>query len=477
MMAATNNAVGGRGPCGGRVGRGGKREGMAGRTGSNHPRGREPMDKVRQLQRRLWVAAKRHPGRRFHALYDRIARGDVLAEAWKRVKRNRGAAGVDAQTLADIEQHGVERFLEELGVTLRAGTYRPTAVLRRYIPKADGKRRPLGIPTIRDRVVQMAAKLVLEPIFEADFRPSSYGFRPRRSATQALETLRKLGARRGNHVLDADIRDYFGSIDHDKLMKLVERRVSDRRVLKLLRQWLRCGVMEEGREIATLSGTPQGGVISPLLSNIFLHVLDVAWERHGAHLGTMVRYADDFVVMCTTRSACEQAERRVREVLARLGLELHPDKTRRVDLSLGKEGFDFLGCHLRKRMSGPIWEQSRRRVYFLQRWPSQRSMKRVRQRVKELTGRARNGVKDVRVLIRALNPVLRGWGNYFRTGNAKSKFNQIDRYVWRRLRDFLRKRKGRNLRAGEVEGWTCDFFVEGHGLHRLRGTVQYPEAA
>ncbi|AUX29625.1 RNA-directed DNA polymerase [Sorangium cellulosum] len=450
---------------------------MAGRTGSNHPRGREPMDKVRQLQRRLWVAAKRHPGRRFHALYDRIARGDVLAEAWKRVKRNRGAAGVDAQTLADIEQHGVERFLEELGVTLRAGTYRPTAVLRRYIPKADGKRRPLGIPTIRDRVVQMAAKLVLEPIFEADFRPSSYGFRPRRSATQALETLRKLGARRGNHVLDADIRDYFGSIDHDKLMKLVERRVSDRRVLKLLRQWLRCGVMEEGREIATLSGTPQGGVISPLLSNIFLHVLDVAWERHGAHLGTMVRYADDFVVMCTTRSACEQAERRVREVLARLGLELHPDKTRRVDLSLGKEGFDFLGCHLRKRMSGPIWEQSRRRVYFLQRWPSQRSMKRVRQRVKELTGRARNGVKDVRVLIRALNPVLRGWGNYFRTGNAKSKFNQIDRYVWRRLRDFLRKRKGRNLRAGEVEGWTCDFFVEGHGLHRLRGTVQYPEAA
>ncbi|WP_437659158.1 group II intron reverse transcriptase/maturase [Sorangium sp. So ce1182] len=432
---------------------------------------------MRQLQRRLWVAAKRHPGRRFHALYDRIARRDVLAEAWKRVKRNRGAAGVDAQTLADIERHGVERFLEELGVALRAGTYRPAAVLRRYIPKADGKKRPLGIPTIRDRVVQMAAKLVLEPIFEADFRPSSYGFRPRRSATQALETLRKLGARGGNHVLDADIRDYFGSIDHDKLMKLVERRISDRRVLKLLRQWLRCGAMEEGREVATLSGTPQGGVISPLLSNIFLHVLDAAWERHGAHLGTLVRYADDFVIMCSTRSACEQAEKRVREVLARLGLELHPDKTRRLELSWGKEGFDFLGCHLRKRLSGRIWEQSRRRVYFLQRWPSQRSMKRVRQRVKELTGRGRNGVKDVRVLIRDLNPVLRGWSNYFRTGNAASKFNQIDDYVRRRLRDFLVKRKGRNLRAGEIEGWTSDFFVEGHGLYRLRGTVQYPEAA
>ncbi|MDC0680633.1 group II intron reverse transcriptase/maturase [Sorangium atrum] len=330
---------------------------------------------------------------------------------------------------------------------------------------------------MRDRVVQMAAKLVLEPIFEADFRPNSYGFRPRRSATEALETLRKLGARGGNHVLDADIRDYFGSIDHDKLMKLVERRVSDRRVLKLLRQWLRCGVMDEGREVATLSGTPQGGVISPLLSNIFLHVLDAAWERHGAHLGTLVRYADDFVIVCSTRSACEQAEKRVREVLARLGLELHPDKTRRVDLSWGKEGFDFLGCHLRKRMSGPIWEQSRRRVYFLQRWPSQRSMRRVRQRVKELTGRARNGVKDVRVLIRDLNPVLRGWGNYFRTGNAADKFNQIDSYVWRRLCGFLVKRKGRNLRAGETEGWTRDFFVEGHGLYRLRGTIQYPEAA
>jgi len=475
-MGVQNNAPGGRGPCGGRVGGGGKREGMAGRSGPNHPRRRKPSDKVRQLQRRLWVAAKRHPGRRFHALYDRIARGDVLAEAWKRVRKNRGAAGVDAQTLSDVEQYGVERFLEELGAELRAGRYRPAAVLRRYIPKADGKKRPLGIPTVRDRVVQMAAKLVLEPIFEADFLPCSYGFRPRRSATQALETLRKLGARGGNHVLDVDIRDYFGSIDHKKLMLLVARRISDQKVLKLLRQWLRAGVMEDGLERRMLSGAPQGAVISPLLSNIYLHVLDAAWQRHGAHLGTLVRYADDLVVMCATRSACEQAERRVRDVLARLGLELHPDKTRRVDLSWGKEGFDFLGCHLRKRLSGPIWVKSRRRVYFLQRWPSQRSLKRVRQRVKELTGRHRNGVKDVRVLIRDLNPVLRGWGNYFRTGNAHAKFTDLDRYVVGRLRTFLVKRKGRNLRAGEVERWTRDFF-EAHGLIRLRGTIQYPGAA
>jgi group II intron reverse transcriptase/maturase len=449
---------------------------MAATSGPNHPDGRKPIDKVRQLQRRLCGAAKRSPERRFHALYDHLSRSDVLEEAWKRVRCNKGAAGVDKQTIADIEQSGVEVFLEDIGVDLREGTYRPEMVRRQYIPKADGKKRPLGIPTVRDRVVQMAAKLVLEPVFEADFKSTSYGFRPKRSATMGLETLRKRGAKGGNHVLDADIRDYFGSIDHEKLLKLVSKRISDRRILKLLRKWLEAGVMEEGKVRHPTAGTPQGGVISPLLANIYLHVLDVAWEREGAKYGTLVRYADDFVVMCDTKRDVECAEARVRRVLAWLGLELHPEKTRTVDLSLGKHGFDFLGCHLRKRMSGPIWAKERRRVYFLQREPSKRSIKRVRQRVKALTSRRSSGVKDVRVILDDLNPVIRGWGQYFRTGNAAKRFNQLDSYIWRRLQTFMKKRKGRNLKAGELARWDRDFFWS-HGLHRLKGTVRYPEAA
>ncbi len=472
MIATTNNVAGGKGPCGEHVGGARTREGMTGRTGSNSPRGRVPTDKVRQLQRRLWVAAKRSPARRFHALLDRVWRDDVLLAAWRRVKRNRGAAGVDRETLAVVEQYGVERMLNELQATLRAGAYRPRPVRRRYIPKADGRQRPLGIPTVRDRVAQMAATLVLEPIFEADFRASSYGFRPRRSATQALETLRVRGARRGNHVLDADIRDYFGSIDHAKLMALVEQRISDRRVLKLLRQWLAAGVMEEGRRTATVAGTPQGGVISPLLSNIYLHVLDRVWEDRCAQLGTLVRYADDFVVLCDTKAAVEEARHRVSAVLTRLGLELHPKKTRMVDLSRGRAGFDFLGCHLRKRVSGPRWERTQQRVYHLQRWPSTRAMARVRTRVRALTPRRRCH-EDLRFVIAEVNQVVRGWGAYFRTGNAAIKFIQIDRYVEERLRELLVKRHGSQLRPGCAAAWRRPFF-EALGLYRLNGTIRYP---
>ncbi|MBI3506740.1 MAG: group II intron reverse transcriptase/maturase [Proteobacteria bacterium] len=446
---------------------------MAGVTGPNDPGGEQPRDKVRQLQRRLWAAAKRTPGRRFHARYDHLWRDDVLQEAWKRVRANQGAAGVDGQTIAAVEQYGVARMLQELGAALREQQYRPAVVLRRYIPKGNGGKRPLGIPTVRDRVAQMAAKLVLEPIFEADVLPCSWGFRPKRGALGALETLRKLGAKGHPHVLDADIRDYFGSIDHAQLLTLVARRISDRRVLKLVRQGLEAGVMEDGAVTRSIAGTPQGGGISPLLSKIYLHVLDVLWTRQSAQIGTLVRYADDFVVMCRTKGECEKAEQRIREILRRLGLELHPDKTRRVELFDGKEGFDCLGHHLRKRMSGVRWERKRQRVYFLNRWPSQRALKRVRARVKELTPRRRCH-EDIREVIATLNPVLRGWANYFRTGNAAKRFNQIDEYVWRRLRYLRFQRKGRNVKPGDTAKWTRQYFWN-LGLHRLRGTVRYPE--
>ena len=474
-MAAQQNAVGGTGPCFEGAGGRGTRKGMSGRTSrSNHPGGRESAVNVRRLQRRLCGVAKRQPGRRFHALYDRIHRRDVLREAWERVRANRGSAGVDNQTLIEIQQLGVETFLEGIAVELKAGGYRPKAVLRRYIPKADGRQRPLGIPTVKDRVVQAAAKLVLEPIFEADFQPCSFGFRPKRSATDALEVLREQG-KQCNHVLDADIRNYFEEIDHGKLMKLVEERVSDRRVLRLIRLWLRVGVMEDGLVEERLSGTPQGGVISPLLANIYLNVLDRVWTRRYAHVGTLVRYADDFVVMCRTKSAVEEAEQRVRSVLDRLGLELHPEKTRLVDLSWGQHGFGFLGCHLRKQMSGRIWEEKRKRVFYLHRRPSRRSMQRIRDKVrmKTLRGRCHADLRDV---IKDVNATLRGWGNYFRTGNAAQSFNQVDSFVWSRLRKLRKARKGRHLKAGEARRWTRDYF-QSFGLHRLRGTVRYPGAA
>ncbi len=427
------------------------------------------VDKVRELQRKLWVCAKQSKTRRFHALYDRIYRSDVLWRAWTRVRRNGGAAGVDQATLGSIEEQGVAQFLEGIQADLKAGRYRPSPVMRRWIPKADGKQRPLGIPTVRDRVVQMAAKIVVEPIFEADFLESSYGFRPKRSATQALEAIREAGNRGYNFVLDADIKGYFDNIQRETLMDLVKERISDRRVLKLIRQWLAAGVMEDGTVRETLAGTPQGGVISPLLANIYLNYLDRIWQSRCSQIGMLVRYCDDFVVMCQRESQAREALRRVGLVMQRLGLELHPEKTRMVDLRRGREGFVFLGCTVRKKRSiqrNPRW-------HFMQRWPSPKAMKRIRERVREMTD-ARQSGSDVKQIIAKLNPVLRGWGNYFRSGNADQKFNQLDQYVFACLMRWQYRRGGQ--RKGRAEKWTHDRLVS-MGLYRLRTTVKYPAQA
>jgi group II intron reverse transcriptase/maturase len=428
-------------------------------------------DPVHALQHALYRAAKADPGRRFHALSDKVYRRDVLERAWVNVRRNGGAAGIDRKTIADIEQYGVTRLLDELAADLKDGTWRATAARRVFIPKPGSReQRPLSIPTVRDRVVQAAVKIVLEPVFEADMLNCSFGFRPRRAAHDALQVLIDESWRGRRWVVETDIANCFEAIPHEKLMHAVEERVSDQAVLKLLRAMLRAGVMHDGTVRRTVTGTPQGGVVSPLLANVYLHRLDRAWDTR-AH-GVLVRFADDVVVMCMSRAQAEAALVRLTDLLAELGLEPKAAKTRIVQLVVdgGKSsGFDFLGFH--HRLVRSDGRRTGKHVTFLARWPANKAMQHARDRIRELTDR-RLLLLPVEEIVTRVNRFVRGWTAFFRYGNSARHFDKIRAYMRMRLALFIAKRHHRS----RAFGWQVVAFASPNqlGLISLDGIVAAP---
>ena len=424
-------------------------------------------DRVQALQRTLYRAAKADPGRRFHALHDKVYRRDVLECAWVQVRRNGGAAGIDRTTIADVEAYGVTRLLDELAADLKAGSYRPLPARRVFIPKRGSEeKRPLSIPAVRDRVAQMAVKIVLEPIYEADFLPCSFGFRPKRSVHDALQVLIDECWQGRRWVIETDIANCFSAIPHEKLMQAVEERISDQGVLKLLRAMLRAGVMQDGQLRREMTGTPQGGPASPLLCNIYLHRLDRQWDadRHGV----LVRYCDDLVVLCRSRQEAERALTALTALLADLGLEPKAAKTRIVHLSEGGEGLDFLGFHHR-------WVRAKsprsRHVLFLARWPTRTAMQHARDRVRELTVRKRLWL-PVEEIVQDVNRFLRGWAGFFRYGNSTLHFEKIRNYALMRLTLVIAKRHHRSRAFGR----SVVFFQSPNqlGLIELNGIVVAP---
>jgi group II intron reverse transcriptase/maturase len=423
-------------------------------------------DSVRELQRTLYRAAKADPGRRFHALYDKVHRRDVLERAWELVRANRGAAGIDKQTIADVERYGVSRLLDELAADLRDGRWRPLPARRVFIPKPGREElRPLSIPAVRDRVVQAATKIVIEPIFEADMLECSFGFRPRRSAHDALQVLVDESWRGRRWIAESDIANCFEAIPHSGLMSAIGERICDRRLLKLLRAMLRAGVMQHGTVTRGDAGTPQGGVISPCLCNVYLHRLDRQWAQRGH--GVLVRYADDLLAICRSRQEAERALAALTAILAELGLELKQPKTRVVHLTDGGEGLDFLGFHHRRvRVRNPRY----RHVTFLARWPTRQKRQHARDRIRQLTDRRRLLLSDEQV-VREVNAFLRGFAAYFRYGNSATQLAQINRYAAERLALFVGKRHKRGRRTGWAR---LVASPDRMGLIDLSGTIVAP---
>lgn len=407
--------------------------------------------KARELWKTLYLCAKENPRRRFHALYDKVYRPDILAEAWRRVKANKGSGGVDKQTIKEIvDQYGERNFLNEIYLELKNKTYHPQPVLRTFIPKGDGKVRPLGIPTIKDRVVQMATKMVIEPIFEADFKECSFGFRPKKNAHQAMARVRK-ACKNSYWVVDVDIQGYFDAINHEKLMKLVEMRINDRRILKIIRKWLEAGVMEDSKFHETILGSPQGGVISPLLSNVYLNYLDTVWMKNFSHLGVLVRYADDFVILSKKKQQAMESIQVIKSMMGKLDLTISKEKSKLVNIWGDKEGFDFLGFHNRKF---PVFNKGGSKVFVLAHIPSKKAMKNMRKKIKEFTEPRNKLYWDMKDMIAGLNRKIIGFRNYYLLSPmAKKWLNRIDWYVLERLMLFWNKKRNRkykHARIGEV---------------------------
>ncbi|MDQ1002103.1 RNA-directed DNA polymerase [Neobacillus niacini] len=395
--------------------------------------------KAQEFWKTLYLCAKENPTRRFHVLYDKIYRPDILWEAWKRVKSKKGSGGVDGQTIENIVlDYGETKFMNELYLELKDKCYHPSPVLRTYIPKDGGKKRPLGIPTIKDRVAQMATKMVIEPIFEADFHDCSFGFRPKRNAHQAMGKIRK-ASKKCFWVVDVDIQGYFDNINQTKLMKLLEQRISDRRVLKLIRKWLESGIMEEGNVRNPITGTPQGGVISPLLANIYLNTMDKLWKKRFEHLGELVRYADDFVIMCRTKQQALESIQVIQSIMGKLDLSINRDKSRLVNLWNDIDGFDFLGFHNRKF---PIRRKGGNTLFVMSHIPKKNAMKKMRSKIKAYTEPRNKLYLDISELVKGLNKKLQGFKNYYLLStHAKIWLNRIDWYVLERLTLFYNKKR------------------------------------
>ena len=429
-------------------------------------------ENIRTLQRKLYLKAKQEPGYRFYALYDKVCRADILAHACRLVKAAGGCAGADGRTFEDIEEReGVTKFLAELGEALRAKTYRTEPVLRVMIPKGNGSERPLGIPTIRDRVAHMAVKMVIEPILEADFCECSYGFRPKRSAHQAIDAIAE-GMHQGyTQVIDADVSKYFDTIPHAKLLATVAERVADGAMLHLLKLWLKAPVVsdEDGKRRnlgggkGSRKGTPQGGVISPLLANLYLHLLDRNWERQKmaeCHQARLVRYADDFVVLC--RQQTDAPMRMIQRIMGKLGLSLNEEKTRVVNV--WQERIRFLGFEIGIARSGCTGKPYPLVI------PSKKSCKAIKSRLTALTT-----LKQVLIspedLTRRMNMQLRGWVGYFHYRNCSKAMKEVKAHAEQRLRIWLRNRhKVRSWKAGYSRFPQASLYAD-YGLYKVPMTA------